>query len=152
MKHLTNLILIILIAFLITGCTAPVPEVKQEFPAPGTGDIEKAIVDGKTDLSTESEGKDIDSKVKEFEIKAKQWSFEPSVITINEGDIVKLSISSVDVTHGMRLAEFGVSEILKPGEVVNVEFLANKKGTFSFFCTVPCGSGHGNMRGTLIVK
>jgi len=91
-------------------------------------------------------------QVREFEITAKRWEFSPNPIIVSEGDLVKLKIKSIDVTHGIRLSEFGVNEILSPGNEVNVEFVADRKGSFSFFCTVTCGSGHSNMRGTLIVN
>jgi len=90
--------------------------------------------------------------VKEFSVTAKRWDFDPGVITVNEGDMVKMSVRSIDVSHGIAISQFGVSERLSPGETVDIEFTADKAGTYSFFCTVPCGSGHGSMRGTLIVE
>jgi cytochrome c oxidase subunit 2 len=35
---------------------------------------------------------------------------------------------------------------------VTAEFVASKKGTFSYRCSIPCGHGHGGMEGTLIVQ
>lgn len=90
--------------------------------------------------------------VKSFNMTAKQWEFVPSTITVNKGDTVRLSITSTDVDHGFALSQFGVSANLQPGKTVQVEFVADKKGTFSFFCNVFCGSGHGSMRGSLVVK
>ena len=90
--------------------------------------------------------------VKEFDIVAKRWSFNPSTITVSEGDLVKLTITSIDVTHGFSISAFGVNERLSSGNTIMVEFVADKKGTFSFFCNVVCGSGHSGMRGTLIVE
>ena len=83
---------------------------------------------------------------------AKRWEFTPSSITVNKGDTVKLTITSEDVTHGFNLPEFGVNAQLQPGKTIAVEFVADKTGTFSFFCSVFCGTGHSGMRGTLIVK
>lgn len=94
----------------------------------------------------------VESNVKEFTMIAKQFAFEPDTITVNEGDTVKITISSVDVAHGIEIPDFGVSKRFGEGESVEVEFVADKKGSFSFFCNVYCGSGHGAMRGTLIVK
>ncbi|MCH8945618.1 MAG: cupredoxin domain-containing protein [Nanoarchaeota archaeon] len=91
-------------------------------------------------------------EIKEFNIIAKRWDFSPSTITVNEGDTVILNIESIDVTHGFAISEFGVSEQLVSGNTVKVEFIADKKGTFSFFCNVFCGSGHSSMRGTLVVQ
>ncbi len=90
--------------------------------------------------------------VKNFTITAQKWSFSPATITVNNGDTVKLSIKSTDVDHGFFLADFGVSETLKAGTTTNVSFIANKSGTFSFSCSVFCGSSHSSMVGTLIVK
>ena len=91
-------------------------------------------------------------EIKEFNIIAKRWDFSPSTITVNEGDTVILNIQSIDVTHGFAISEFGVSEQLVSGNTVKVEFIADKKGTFSFFCNVFCGSGHSSMKGTLVVQ
>ena len=92
------------------------------------------------------------SNVKSFSITAKNWDFVPNTITVNKGDKVKLSLTSVDVEHGFKLPDFGVKVDLAPGKTEVVEFVADKVGTFSFSCSVFCGSGHREMKGTLIVK
>lgn len=89
---------------------------------------------------------------KAFEMVARQWAFEPATITVNEGDTVVINIKSTDVAHGIAISAFGVNEKLEPGKVTKVQFIADKKGTFPFVCSVFCGSGHGAMRGTLIVE
>lgn len=94
----------------------------------------------------------IPSVKKEFSITAKSWEFVPSTITVNNGDTVKLNITSVDVDHGFFLSAFNVNKKLKPGQTVTAEFVADKTGSFSFFCNVFCGSGHQTMKGTLIVQ
>ena len=90
--------------------------------------------------------------VKEFSMTARNWEFEPNTITVQQGDTVKLHITSVDVPHGFKLAEFGVSEKLEPNQPVDVEFVADKKGTYTFSCNVFCGEGHKTMKGQLIVE
>jgi cytochrome c oxidase subunit 2 len=91
-------------------------------------------------------------EIKSFSLTAKKWEFSPSSITVNKGDTVKLSIKSIDVTHGFSLPDFNVNATLKPNETTEVTFIADKTGTFSFFCSVFCGAGHTDMNGTLIVK
>lgn len=83
---------------------------------------------------------------------AEQFSFSPSSITVNMGDTVKLHIKSVDVPHGFSLPEFGVTKTLSAGKTTDIEFVASKKGTFTFTCSVQCGSGHNGMDGTLVVQ
>src|SRR3989344_5066198 len=89
--------------------------------------------------------------VKEFSMIAKKWQFDPSTINVKQGDKVRLKIKSIDVTHGFSLPDFNVNENLEPEKEVVVEFIADKKGEFSFFCSVFCGEGHSGMKGKLIV-
>lgn len=87
-----------------------------------------------------------------FSITAKQWSFDPARIVVNEGDTVVLKITSIDVDHGLAISAFGVNVKLKPNTTETVTFVADKKGTYTFSCNVFCGSGHGSMKGTLVVE
>lgn len=91
-------------------------------------------------------------ETKEFEIIAKNWEFSPSVIEVNLGDKIELHLKSIEGTHGFAIAEFGISETLTPGGDIHITIIANKKGSFNFYCNVPCGRGHGGMGGVLIVK
>lgn len=115
----------------------PVAEVKKE-------EVKPVVPEKTTPPVTQA--------VKSFNMTAKQWSFEPSTITVNKGDKVKLTIQNIDVTHGFGLTEFGINRELTPGKTEMIEFTADKAGTFSFFCSKMCGSGHKSMKGTLIVK
>ena len=90
--------------------------------------------------------------VKEFTITAKSWAFDPAVITVKQGDKVKLTIKSIDVTHGFALTDFNIKVDLTPNKEETVEFIADKKGEFTFFCSVMCGEGHRDMTGKLIVE
>lgn len=91
-------------------------------------------------------------ELKEFSMIAKQFEFVPNSITVNEGDTVRIKVKSIDVQHGFRLPAFGVDEVLEPNKEVTVEFVVDKKGTFPFSCSVPCGSGHGAMTGEIVVE
>lgn len=99
------------------------------------------------------EGSRVDNQqIQEIEVTAKQFEFTPNPLRVKLGETVRLRITSVDVTHGFSLPEFGINEVLEPGETVTVEFQATKKGKFPFACSVACGIGHASMRGTLIVE
>jgi len=96
--------------------------------------------------------KSFEGEIREFDIIAKQFSFEPSVIEVNEGDLVKIRIRSVDVAHSIAIPDFRISERLNPDEEVEFEFVADKVGEFNFFCNVYCGEGHSEMGGKLVVR
>ena len=150
MKGKTTGIIIVVLVVVIGGyllmrvtSEAPTPT-KEEVPAKETSKTTKQ--DSKTTEQAPT------GEVKEFTMTATKWEFTPSTITVDQGDTVKLQIKSTDVAHGFGLPEFKINERLEPGETVNVEFVASKKGTFEFACTVSCGIGHSEMAGQLIVK
>jgi nitrosocyanin len=73
-------------------------------------------------------------------------------IRVEKGDRVILRLISADVYHGFALPTFGINEVLvKPGEVTEVKFVADKVGSFLFYCTVTCGLIHQDMKGKLTV-
>lgn len=92
------------------------------------------------------------NSVKEFTLTAKSWSFDPAVITVKQGDKVKLIVKSIDVSHGFALPDYGFDQELEPGKEIIIEFTASKKGEFTFFCSVMCGEGHKDMKGKLVVE
>lgn len=106
-----------------------------------------------TDETAEEEAEEpAGTIVKSFDLTARQWTFTPDTITVQQGDTVHFTITSEDVAHGFFLPEFNVSETLSPGQVTEAEFVADQKGTFTFSCNVFCGSGHSQMNGTLVVE
>lgn len=91
-------------------------------------------------------------ETKEFTIEAFQFDFNPNKIEVNLGDRVIIKVTSTDVPHGFSIKEYGIKEYLNLGSEVTVDFIADKKGTFTFYCSVICGIRHGTMRGQLIVN
>ena len=148
------LVCCIALAIFITACAETQVQVTQPTPAAEVEvETEQVAVkvtpeEVEVDVKVTEKG----SSVKEIDVTARQWEFSPNPIEVNKGDTVRLKIKSLDVTHGFALPTFGVSEQLQPGREVVVEFVADKEGSFSFLCTVPCGQGHSNMRGTLVVS
>jgi cytochrome c oxidase subunit 2 len=92
------------------------------------------------------------SQVKIFRINAANFAFTPNVIEVNKGDTVRIIAVSSDGNHGITIPDFGVSMDLPQGQEATAEFVADKKGTFRFFCNVPCGPGHSSMTGTVVVS
>lgn len=91
--------------------------------------------------------------IQEIIVKAYNWYFEPEEMRVKEGTAVKIVLQGVSGTHAFALPELGVkSEEVKPGETTIVEFNADKKGEFSFKCSVFCGEGHSGMTGKFIVE
>ena len=88
---------------------------------------------------------------KTFSISAKRFNFTPGEITVNRGDKVVIKLASTDAEHGIKIDQFGINKAVKAGETAEIQFVADKSGTFEFRCPVPCGEGHSEMKGKLIV-
>ena len=97
-------------------------------------------------------GVEWNGEVKEFTVRAFRFGFDPGVIEVNLGDKVVINGYTSDVPHGLAIPQFRVYMSLLSKEPTTAEFIATKAGTFTFYCSIPCGSGHGSMQGKLIVK
>ncbi|MFB0505805.1 MAG: cupredoxin domain-containing protein [Thermodesulfobacteriota bacterium] len=91
-------------------------------------------------------------EVKTFEVKAKNYKFSPDRITVNKGDKVIIKAIAIDKDHGLGIKAFNVNKPLPKGELVTIEFMADKEGAFTIRCTKFCGWKHFWMKGKLIVK
>lgn len=83
---------------------------------------------------------------------ARKYQYDPNVITVKQGEKVRLIITALDRDHGFDLKAFGINQRLKKGDPATIEFSADKVGTYEFKCSVFCGFGHGRMKGKLIVE
>jgi heme/copper-type cytochrome/quinol oxidase subunit 2 len=159
-RKITVLIGVFLLLFVLNGCTqANTPEVTTtDTTQPSTEDVTTSMpvpapgVDPDSVEEMVVEDNNQPGDIKEFAMTARQFEFEPSTITVNEGDTVRLTITSEDVPHGFAIAEFDVNARLPVNEPTTVEFVADKAGTYRFFCSVMCGEGHREMTGTLVVN
>lgn len=134
--------------------TVPLEEASEEAkePFPEGAEPENTDVISDTTPEEEPDNQQPQPQTQSFSLTAKQWVFEPETIRVKQGDTVRLSIQSIDVSHGFALPDFGINATLEPGKTETVEFVADKKGVFRFVCSVFCGAGHGDMQGTLIVE
>ncbi|MDQ6802633.1 MAG: IPT/TIG domain-containing protein [Acidobacteriota bacterium] len=96
---------------------------------------------------------------KAFSITARSFSFTPPSFSVNQGDVVTLTISvpsndASSIGHGMLMDTYieGGVDVGK-GQTKTVTFTATTPGTFAWVCTQPsCGTGHSSMFGQMIVN
>ena len=63
------------------------------------------------------------------------YRFDPGTVVVNEGDIVTLEIVGINgKEHPITLEGYGLSTVLKRGEVQRLTFLADKPGIFRVMC------------------
>ena len=90
--------------------------------------------------------------VREITMTAKKYEFSPGEIRVQRGETVKLSITALDRKHGFKIEALDIDRELPKGEVVTIEFTADRVGSFPIACSKFCGLGHGKMKGQLIVE
>ena len=86
-----------------------------------------------------------------IKISAKKFEFSPSEITLKKGVPVVLELTSLDRLHGFACPALGIRGDINPGKTTTIEFTPQKAGTFPFHCDNFCGTGHGAMKGTIVV-
>src|SRR3989344_6748098 len=90
--------------------------------------------------------------VKEFTVTGSAFKFDPTEIRVNKGDRVKIAFKNAGGTHDFRLDEFGVkTNIIQGEQEETVDFVANKAGSFEYYCSVANHRQMG-MKGMLIVE
>ncbi|SEO55752.1 cupredoxin domain-containing protein [Paenibacillus sp. OV219] len=83
----------------------------------------------------------------EIKLGAKDFEYDQKEIHVKKGEHVKITLASDDGGHGFTIPDYSV-DIQGNG---SAEFDAANAGTFEFHCSVMCGSGHRDMKGTIIV-
>jgi nitrous-oxide reductase len=82
--------------------------------------------------------------------------FTPEHVEVNEGDTVTWRIVSTettpDATHGFCIGGYNINLSIEPGEFVEFTFVADKSGTYPFYCTEFCSALHLEMAGYLHIK
>ena len=67
------------------------------------------------------------------------------------GKPVKMLLRSIDVLHDFYVPEFRAKMDMVPGSVTYFWFTPTRTGTFEVLCAELCGTGHGFMRGMVMV-
>lgn len=105
---------------------------------------------------------------RDFDIKARQYSFDPPRIIVNKGDEIHIRLASLDVIHGFFLEGHDISALIEPGKTgfklrhpskdedyahaEEIVFTANRAGKFRYRCSHTCGAMHPFMQGEMIVR
>ena len=82
--------------------------------------------------------------------------FNPEHVVIKKGDHVTWHITNIetalDATHGFQLPAYNISLSIEPGEVTSFDFVADRDGTFAWYCTEFCSALHLEMLGYMLVE
>jgi plastocyanin len=93
-----------------------------------------------------------DGETKVFEVRGSNYAFDQKEIRVKKGDTVTINFESTGGLHDWVLDEFGAAtEKVQEGGKSSVTFVADKTGSFEYYCSVGSHRLHG-MVGKLIVE
>lgn len=84
-------------------------------------------------------------------IEASSFAYDPAVLEVEPGDTVEIELVATDVVHGLYLEGYDLALTADPGQTARYAFVADRPGTFRFYCSVTCGPLHPFMSGRLKV-
>jgi cytochrome c oxidase subunit 2 len=94
----------------------------------------------------------VSSTPRVVEISAKRFEFNPKQITLKRGEPVTIRLVSTDRAHGLLIKPLSVDLDADDGKPDQITVTPETAGTFPAICDHYCGSGHGNMKMTVIVE
>lgn len=79
--------------------------------------------------------------------------FQPEVVRVPAGELVRLRFSVPDVTHGIAIGPGLGLDLghVDPGQVKEVELTFDRPGRYTMYCNSWCSPNHWRMRGTIEV-
>jgi cytochrome c oxidase subunit 2 len=86
------------------------------------------------------------------EISAKRFEFTPKEVHLRAGEPVMIRLVSTDRAHGLMLKDLGIDLDAEEGRPDSVTITPARAGTYAAICDHYCGSGHGNMKMTVVVE
>lgn len=119
-------------------------EVKIESPT-------EAVEEDKTATDSVSPAM-VKAETKTFEVVGEPFFFSVKEMRVKQGDTVKVVFTNKQGFHDWVIDEFGgKTKQLAAGQSETIEFVADKKGTFEYYCSVGAHRANG-MVGKLIVQ
>ncbi len=109
---------------------------------------EETEADEVIDVVTDSEK---DEKLGGYTITASRSGYSPDVLTVVQGNIVRLTLKAEDAKYDLVIPAMSVRLSAPEGEKKQTSFRVPQSGTFRFECQDFCPSG-GPIYGQLIVK
>lgn len=89
--------------------------------------------------------------VREFTVVGSNFAFAPTLMTVKKGETVRITFVNSGGKHDLKIDEFhAVTKIIEGGAQETIEFVADKVGSFEYYCSVGSHRAMG-MKGTLTV-
>lgn len=91
-------------------------------------------------------------RVVEITVEAKDFAFTPSRIEVDAGALVKIRLVAGDIPHTLTIDAYRIAKKARPGSDAVIEFCAQTRGTFVFYCSLTDDPRCRGMQGHLVVR
>ena len=99
-----------------------------------------------------AQGQNDSSAPRKIELTARKFEFSPGRIEVKVGETVEIAATSLDSKHGFECKDLKIEKVtFEPNKPATIRFTASRAGTYQFKCANYCGSGHGRMKGEIVV-
>lgn len=153
MKHIAPTLLFSLLA--LSACSGSPADIPSDMPPP-EGEMDENVFPTSEETSSATSSVDMtddaEADVRIIEMTVDDWMFTPAAISAAKDEKVIVRLTGVAGIHSFAVAELGINVRVEPGQTVDVEIPTGTAGTFAFRCRVPCGPGHQDMAGSLVIS
>lgn len=134
-----KVILTIFLILFISGCSFELAEISQQQEEEINEIYEKPRIY-------------MQNGIKVIDMTVRQWEFIPSKFNLTLGERVKLKINSEDVKHGIQIPGLNITKEITPNDPIEIDFIPQKKGEFTFRSHIYSGIGFKDMKGKIIIN
>jgi penicillin-binding protein 1A len=78
--------------------------------------------------------------------------YTPATVQVRQGSRVRLVLTAVDRMYSFALPIYALHSIVPAGQAVTLDFVADRTGTYYYFCNMDIGDTRSKMVGKLIVN
>jgi len=126
-------------------------DITAPMPLPDSPAVPEMVVEDVTESTSDTPAV-VEGTTKTFTIDSYSYGYDVKEIRVTEGDTVTINLTNSAGLHDWVVDEFdAATEIIRAGEETSVTFVADKVGTYEYYCSVGNHRAQG-MIGTLIVE
>ena len=74
------------------------------------------------------------------------------MITAKKGEKVTLRLVGKTGSHSFAIPGLSINQPIAAGETIEITLPTDTAGTFAFSCRIPCGEGHKDMKGSIVIE
>lgn len=89
--------------------------------------------------------------IETVDIISERYMFAPTLVRLKKGRMVRLTLRTVDVQHGVAVSDLKINLEAYPGKPAETIIKPDKIGEYTTNCSLYCGESHNKMKITFVV-